>query len=174
MMSSLFEAACSDKLAFFLCGILALQKSRSDGGDDNELGLRTDLDTLYSAPVPYTSDHALSTHATSYLQPFAILPGPVLDLVTPANLRHITGLCYDNAFGIRSIDNAVIDNVDPEDPGSELLEYALYAEASIFNHSCLPNVRKLREGRVWKFGSNVEVKIGEEVCITYLGGDERL
>ena len=174
-----------DTLSFLLSGILALHKPKVEGN------LHRGVNILYEAPVPYVSHTSLTSHTTSYLQLLAVLPLPVLDLVTASNVRRIIGIAYDNAFGIRSADHSPrslglpprsspvstalltlkIDEL--ESPGSEVLGYALYPSASLFNHSCLPNLRKVREGREWRFWSVQEIKDGDEVCITYLGGDER-
>lgn len=158
-----------DVLSFLLSGVLALQKAREGNLDPL---LIASLQLLYAAPVPYISHASLFAHTTAYLHLLSVLPSALLDLVTPANLQRITGIAYDNAFGIRSVDN-VSTVVETEDPGSELLGYAVYPTASLFNHSCLPNVRKAREGRLWRFWSSREIEAGREVCITYLGGDER-
>lgn len=183
MPKAVSASGSPDILAFLLSGVLALQRARDDEGNissvEGETSPSLGLDILYAAPVPYVSHSSLLAHTTAYLQLLSVLPLPLLDLVTPENLQRVTGLAYDNAFGIRSVDHVpadfLIHKAEPqfEDPGSELLGYALYPSASLFNHSCLPNVRKAREGRRWRFWSSRDIGVGEEVCITYLGGDER-
>ena len=51
--------------------------------------------------------------------------------------------------------------------------YALYPSASYFNHSCKPNVAKVRVGNTWRFWVPKDVARGEQLCISYLGGDEK-
>lgn len=162
-----------DALMFILAGLLCLQKSVVVHHVDKSCEA-TSLDSLYEAPVPYCLKSQLEAHVNSYLQLLAILPSELLSVNTPENVRRIAGVAYCNAFGTRSIDHATdVDASNDEEPGSELLGWALYPEASLFNHSCAPNVRKVRDGRRWKFWSNRDVAEGEEMCITYLGGDER-
>ncbi|KAL1652085.1 hypothetical protein SLS58_000209 [Diplodia intermedia] len=68
-----------------------------------------------------------------------------------------------NSFGIRSLD----------DEGAEFFGYGVWTSASYFNHSCSPNVEKKRVGRAWHFTACRDVRKGEELCITYLSGEER-
>jgi len=51
--------------------------------------------------------------------------------------------------------------------------YSLYPEASYFNHSCSPNITKHRNGNCWEFLAAEDIRLGEQCCITYLGGDEK-
>jgi len=72
--------------------------------------------------------------------------------------RHLT-----NSFGIWEL---------PVTPDSENLGSAMYPCASFFNHSCEPNVAKVREGRTVLFVTSREVQAEEELCISY-GHTER-
>lgn len=72
--------------------------------------------------------------------------------------RHLS-----NSFGIWEL---------PLSPDSENLGSAMYPSASYFNHSCEPNVAKLRKGRAFLFFTSREVQAGEELCISY-GSTER-
>lgn len=53
--------------------------------------------------------------------------------------------------------------------------FALYPILSFYNHSCSPNIIKKRTGTTYFF-STIPTRIveeGEELCISYLGGEER-
>lgn len=174
-------------LAFILSGILSLHKWRSvdyvdlDGCGENGMGSAGGaLSILYEAQLPYALKGQLAAYIHAYYQLLAVLPLKLLALVTPRNVQFIAGVAYDNAFGIRSVDHSTAQSQDAlqnspthENPGSELLGWALYPEASLFNHSCNPSIKKARGGRFWRFWTSKDVEKGEELCITYLGGDER-
>jgi len=72
--------------------------------------------------------------------------------------RHLS-----NSFGIWEL---------PISPDSENLGSAMYPSASYFNHSCDPNVMKVRQGRKVSFLTERDVEIEEELCISY-GHTER-
>jgi hypothetical protein len=67
--------------------------------------------------------------------------------------RHLS-----NSFGIWEL---------PIMPDSENLGSAMYPSASYFNHSCEPNVLKLRQGRIISFVTSRDIQEGEELCISY-------
>jgi hypothetical protein len=57
---------------------------------------------------------------------------------------------------------------DPsEGSDQELLGWALHPKAVYFNHSCEPNIRKVRQGRNMVFIAEHNIEEGEELCITY-------
>jgi len=95
----------------------------------------------------------------------------VLEAILPFSLRHlVSSTAYPflwrhltNSFGIWEL---------PISPDCENLGSAMYPSASYFNHSCDPNVAKLREGRVVRFVTSRDVQEGEELCISY-GHTER-
>lgn len=72
--------------------------------------------------------------------------------------RHLS-----NSFGIWEL---------PITPDSENLGSAMYPSASYFNHSCNPNVTKVRLGRKVLFVTSQDVDAEEELCISY-GHTER-
>ena len=72
--------------------------------------------------------------------------------------RHLS-----NSFGIWEL---------PLTPESENLGSAMHPSASYFNHSCDPNVSKVRQGRTVLFVTSRNVRVGEELCISY-GHTER-
>ena len=117
---------------------------------------------LYASPQPYISTEQLQTHLTTYFQLLALLPLKLLPMCTRSTL--ITAIDRDahNSFGIRSLD----------DDASEMFGYGTWPSASYWNHSCSPNILKRRVGRTWTFTTSRDVMEGEELCITYLGGEE--
>jgi len=72
--------------------------------------------------------------------------------------RHLS-----NSFGIWEL---------PISPDSENLGSAMYPSASYFNHSCDPNITKVRRGRSVLFVTSKEISKGQELCISY-GHTER-
>ncbi|KAF2675849.1 SET domain-containing protein [Lentithecium fluviatile CBS 122367] len=113
--------------------------------------------------MPYLDSDNLIAFTSTYLHLLSILPLPLLPLVTPKTLFLLSSRDAHNAFGIRSL----------EDDGSEYFGYGCWPDASYFNHSCGPNVEKSRDGRVWCFRAGRDIRKGEELCITYLSGQER-
>lgn len=142
-----------DVLSFLLSSILHYHR-------DLDLWLKK-VQALARDPSPYRSTHELSVYRDSFHQLRLLLP-PVLQQVCKPQTCHLAvAAASHNSFGIRSED------------GEEYMGYALYPEASYFNHSCAPNVAKVRVGRRWVFSAEREIGAGEECCITYLGGEER-
>lgn len=121
---------------------------------------------LYPSSHPYSSTEDLDLHLSSYhhlLDHLAPLSSSSQEYITPDILRAVPSRDGPNSFGIRSLDDA----------GDEIFGYGVWPEASYWNHNCAPNVQKRRVGRSWEFWTSKEVKNGEELCITYLGGDEK-
>ncbi|RMZ89564.1 hypothetical protein DV736_g3223, partial [Chaetothyriales sp. CBS 134916] len=90
------------------------------------------------------------------------------DDISAGRCQELVSRASHNAFSIRPTN-------DGEQSG-EFLGYGVWPEASFFNHSCRPSVRKARDGRLWSFWVDEEqgvVEAGQELCITYLGGDEK-
>lgn len=143
-----------DVMSFCVGGVIARHNSPRKW--DNLLSLAVD-------PTPYSNADNLAAFARSYLHLLAVLPPPLLPLLTPESLRLLCSRDSHNSFGIRSL----------EDEGSEFFGYGCWPGASYFNHSCAPNVEKRRESRAWEFRAARDVGAGEEINITYLGGEER-
>ena len=145
-----------DILSFLLSGILFHQSHPSSWHEE--------LAPLAMDFQPYKSGLDLLVHCNSYLQLCSLnLPPSILLSCTPSICRSLAEAGSHNAFGLRS----------GSEDGEEYVGYAIYPSASYFNHSCNPNVRKGRKGRAWVFEAAREIAVGEECCITYLGGDER-
>jgi hypothetical protein len=85
------------------------------------------------------------------------LPSKLLPLVEstayPFLTRHLS-----NSFGIWE---------QPVGPNSENLGSAMYPSASYFNHACDSNVKKDRQGRSIAFVASRNIRVGEEICISY-------
>jgi hypothetical protein len=96
---------------------------------------------------------------------------PFLKQYLPLNLRSLVeSTAYpflfrhlSNSFGLWEL---------PITPDSENLGSAMYPSASYFNHSCDPNVTKVRRGRIILFVTSRDVDDGDELCISY-GHTER-
>lgn len=86
-----------------------------------------------------------------------VLPKDLQALIYPTAYpflsRHLS-----NSFGIWEL---------PIMAESENLGSAMYPSASYFNHSCDPNIMKVRLGREVIFVTSREVQSGEEMCISY-------
>jgi SET and MYND domain-containing protein len=121
------------------------------------------VEALADDKTPYHSSDDLGAFTRTYLHLLAILPLPLLPLLTVETLITLSSRDSHNSFGIRSL----------EDDGSEFFGYGCWPAASYFNHSCGPNIRKNREGRTWFFRAGRDIEKGEELCITYLSGEER-
>lgn len=120
------------------------------------------IQALAEEPCPYWDQSELERDLRAYLHLVCLLPEPLLPLVTPETLRTIKTREVHNSFGIRSL----------EDEGSEFFGFGVWPSASYFNHSCHPNITKNRVGKTWVFTATVDVSAGDELSISYLGGDE--
>lgn len=141
-------------LSFLLSGTLCRAFRRDDWQH---------LKALVADPTPYTNLEDLEDHVYSYLHLLVVLPVDLLSHVRVSTCRTLATRDSHNSFGIRSLD----------DEGSEYFGFAVWPEASYFNHSCEPNVGKRRVGKTWEFWLLEDVKDDTELCITYLGGEER-
>lgn len=86
------------------------------------------------------------------------LPTDIKSQFSSQLLRQTVGREAGNAFGIWQL---------PLNLESECFGAALYAEASFFNHSCDPSVKKERVGRSMVFTSIKPVSPGQEFYISY-------
>ena len=143
-----------DVLVFLLSGVLFHSRSPEK--------YHSTILPLAMDETPYKSTFDLGAHVNSFLQLLAIVPEDVLASVTSEVCRTLINTASHNSFGIRS------GSEDME----EYMGYALYPDASYFNHSCSPNIAKERVGTGWEFRASRDITVGEECCITYFGGDE--
>ncbi|KAF2172278.1 hypothetical protein M409DRAFT_17511 [Zasmidium cellare ATCC 36951] len=155
IMRKIGEAIDSDVLSYLLCGLLYRYKDPTRWADE-VLSLAMDDE-------PYKTQKDLESNCNSYLQLVSVLPLELLPLITPELCRTIVRADNHNAFGIRS------GGEDSE----EYMGYGVYPSASYFNHSCAPNLKKQRVGRQWQFTAGLDISLGDQCCISYLGGDER-
>ncbi|KAF1981912.1 hypothetical protein K402DRAFT_398059 [Aulographum hederae CBS 113979] len=118
---------------------------------------------LHPSQLPYPSSPILYTHILTFCHLLALLPPPLLPFLTKSTCLATINRDACNSFGIRSLD----------DGGDEFFGYGVWPDASYFNHSCEPAVGKERVGREWRFWCKGAVGEGEEVGISYLGGEER-
>ena len=111
----------------------------------------------------------LKDYTASYLVLLATLPNDLLPIVSVKLVTNLASRAAHNAFSIRPA------GLTDGDQSGEFMGWGVWPEASFFNHSCSPNLDKVRDGRVWSFtiAQDVHVKAGDQLCITYLGGDER-
>lgn len=122
------------------------------------------LMSLADNPAVYETA-SLNDHIQAYHLLLAVVPTAVLPSVRADLCHEYVSRASHNAFSIRPTADG--------DHSGEFLGYGVWPEASFFNHSCGPNVRKTREGRQWSFWTIRDVKEGDELCITYLGGEEK-
>jgi len=154
LQKALMHSISPEIISFCLSGILWKYNKPQDWQS---------LLALAEDHTPYLDADNLVAFTRSYLHLLAILPLELLPSVDPRMLFLLSSRDAHNAFGIRSL----------EDEGSEYFGYGCWPAASYFNHSCGPNLEKSREGRVWCFRAERDIGMGEELCITYLSGQER-
>lgn len=144
-----------DVLGYILSGVLFNQQHPQEW--------QNEVIVLATDPTPYSTISDLESHCNSFVQLATILPDDVLPSLEPDLCRTLAEVSSHNAFGIRS------GGEDRE----EYMGYSLYPSASYFNHSCEPNIGKQQIGRQWLFKASRPVSKNEQLCISYLGGDEK-
>ncbi|PPJ49553.1 hypothetical protein CBER1_01950 [Cercospora berteroae] len=152
----LSQSKDADTLSYFLSGLLLERRANSERQRQEFLELAMD-------DTPYKTQQDLEDSCAAFLQLISILPVHLTDLLKPQLCLNIVRADNHNAFGIRA------GGEDSE----EYMGYAVYPSASYFNHSCDANIHKKRAGREWTFHTAREILPGEQLCITYLGGDEK-
>ncbi|KAF9238974.1 SET domain-containing protein [Melanogaster broomeanus] len=75
-------------------------------------------------------------------------------------IREVLARDTGNSFGIWDGDRR-----------DDMMGWGIWISASYFNHSCAPNLRKKRQGRVLHFETTREIQAGEELCISYIETD---
>ncbi|PPQ84392.1 hypothetical protein CVT25_012491 [Psilocybe cyanescens] len=74
--------------------------------------------------------------------------------------RAIMARDHGNVFGIW--------DMATDDEGSEMLGWGAYIFGSYFNHDCSPNLKKVRDKRGIQFYALRDIRVGEELCISYV------
>ena len=178
-----------DILTYVLSGILAAYKSQTRGAsiDEDNIMRQNGARTIPSVNYPKRmlpslfelvpddqvfvanpmTPSPLPDYASSYLVLLSLLPAEILPLLSTDLVINLASRASHNAFSIRP------EGTSDGDQSGEFLGWGVWPEASFFNHSCRPNVRKSRIGRLWSFYADANVKEDDQLCITYLGGDER-
>lgn len=80
--------------------------------------------------------------------------------ITTDTIRSLIGKNLSNAFGIWS-------NTTSKNEDKEFLGFSVYPSASFFNHSCDPNIIKIRIRNDMRFETLRDIAAGEELCINY-------
>lgn len=89
-----------------------------------------------------------------------VAPPEYLPHLSIQSVRDIIGRNLTNAFGIWS-------PADHPDEEREYFGFGVYPSASFFNHSCRPNVTKVRRGGVYEYTASEDISKSSELCISY-------
>ncbi|KAH3679423.1 hypothetical protein WICPIJ_008626 [Wickerhamomyces pijperi] len=95
------------------------------------------------------------------------LPEHLQPLLSTDHFRELCGREYGNSFGIWQQTSTNTEAGSIENENKEFLGYSLYPEASYFNHSCGPNLRKIRVRDRMQFETIKDISKGEQMCIDY-------
>ena len=194
MSEELQEDDDEDVFRFLLDGIVTRFNNCQTNDDSNGVpsriekewtSLRSLVPTLSIYTTSPTGARALRSHIRMYLALMMNLPLELLEYVTPESVLILLTRDCGNSFGIweeniggEALEKHSISQLTEKSEGAlprgNLLAFALYPSLSYFNHSCTPNVTKTRVGQSWIFAtiSTRTIKVGEELCISYLGGEE--
>jgi len=171
-----------DILSYVLSGVLATYRAWVSHNVADGCVIGTDPEDLLPSLFELVPDEKvflensmtpspLHDYTSTYLLLLALLPSTLLQLITPRLVINLASRAAHNAFSIRP------EGTTDGDQSGEFLGWGVWPEASFFNHSCRPNVRKDRNGRLWSFTVDVDaaktIQQGQQLCITYLGGDEK-
>lgn len=142
-------------LMFFLDGMIVRHKSPAIW--DKLLSLNPSLTPYTSRPGVLASHIRLYDFLRLHLPPTS----PIRDFCTPETILALVTRDFGNSFGIW-------EAVDFED--GEMLGYGCWVEASFFNHSCEPSLKKRISGRTFQFYTIREIaEAGEQLTINYIG-----
>jgi SET and MYND domain-containing protein len=164
-----------DILRYLLSGVLNAHKAASEQAisitaQNFQLGcLLPSLVSLMGDPAVYVTNSSLFEYIKAFKTLLAIVPESLLPSVHSDLCHELASRASHNAFSIRPV--AAADGTQ----SGEFMGWGIWSEASFFNHSCQPNLAKERIGRQYIFRCNNDVAIleGNELTITYLGGDEK-
>lgn len=115
---------------------------------------------------PYTeSRNTLDSHVRIFRFLRKHLPAEMRSSCTPETVLALITRDHGNSFGIFEA------GLERE---GEMLGYGSWTEASFFNHSCRPNLKKERVGRSYTFATTRAVEMSEELCISYIGDSSEM
>lgn len=168
----------ADILSYVLSGILyayrnheLLLSHQPAESSHNPKTVVPDLYELEDDSRVFFTTLEVSSGLRDYTQSFvllaAILPIELLGYVTADYVGNLASRASHNAFSIRP------EGMTDGGQSGEYLGWGVWPEASYFNHSCRPNLSKSRSGRCWSFCTSRAVSVHEQLCISYLGGDEK-
>lgn len=105
----------------------------------------------------------------SYINIFKFIrltsPKEFQKFINVSTIRSLIGKNLTNAFGIWSITgDKEVDNINEN---REFFGFGVFPSASFFNHSCDPNIKKIRKGNELHFVTKREILPHEELCIDY-------
>ncbi|KAK6840397.1 protein lysine methyltransferase SET6 [Apiospora arundinis] len=132
----------------------------------------TEILRLKHHHTPFSSHEELQDYISAYLCLLTQLPVVLIPSLVPEVIQTLQNAAAHNSFSIRPALNSGAYN-------AEYLGWGLWTTGSIWNHSCAPNIAKARVRDRWVFvvdpnaNGGAGVRIGEELCISYLGGDEK-
>ncbi|OCB87648.1 hypothetical protein A7U60_g5174 [Sanghuangporus baumii] len=160
----------TDILFFLLSGVLCASSSSHSPSWRALLTLNPSLHAIYA------NANILRQITSTLLHLTAVLPTRLLSYVSRETFEAVLARDVANSFGIWSKrEEAQCElNASSSDmqEGAEMLGYGIWPIASFFNHSCEPNVARRRIGRRWIFTSAREISKNEELCISYIRGEE--
>lgn len=121
------------------------------------------FEELQSNELQKTSEFPVLLRSQGLIYQFLriILPDYLQPYLTIESLRLIFGREYGNSFGIWQLVG------DSSTENKEFLGYCIFPEASFFNHSCRPNLKKFRKGNRMIFQSIDSIEEGQQMCIDY-------
>lgn len=153
-----------DVIRFLLDGLIGFANLEEDSNGETTSRRPTweALTSLVPSFMPYESPssglYSLYSHIRMYHTLERSLPITLLPFLTPLSILTLLTRDASNSFGVWD--------------GVALLAYAVFPSASYFNHSCSPNIVKVIKDAEWTFTTKGTILLGEELCISYLGGGE--
>lgn len=141
----------------------ASQLSLSGMDDGEALAIEAKLfDILHSSESQKVHRYPYLAVSYSNIYKFIrlIAPEEYLPFISIQAVRDIIGRNLTNAFGIWS-------PVTSSDEEREYFGFGVYPSASFFNHSCKPNVTKIRRGASYEYIAKEDIPVGAELCISY-------
>lgn len=120
------------------------------------------FDILQSNELPKVEKYPYLLYSYINIYKFIRIIAPIefSSFVSPQNIKRIIGSNLSNAFGIWSNSN------NPQED-KEYYGFGVYPCASFFNHSCDPNLIKMRVNNKLVFKTKRKIEPGEELCIDY-------